>query len=129
SGSPIVVQVGIDCGPVGVDAAVGIQGESEERGGPVPSGEDLPNGAFVDGSAGQIRGVLAAPGGALDRFGCGVKGSESAADSGGAQCGVEFGDRVGDLFTADLIAVVFAFGIRGQQIRPRGHQLRVLLAG
>jgi hypothetical protein len=91
-GSPVVVAVRVDCGPVGVYSAVGIQGEGEEGGGPVPSGEHLSDGAFVDGSAGQVRGVVAASGGALDWFGWRVERDESAADSGGAQCGVEFGD-------------------------------------
>ena len=90
-GPPIVIAIRVHRGPVAIDAAIGIQGESEERRGPVPPGEHPSQGAFVDESAGQIRGVLAAPGRALDRFGWRVEGGESAADSGGAQCGVEFG--------------------------------------
>jgi hypothetical protein len=126
-GPPIVIPVRIHRGPVAVHPPVGIQGKGQERRGPVASGEDPPHRPFVDRSAWQIRGVLAAPGGALDRLGWQIKRGEPATDSGGAQFSVEFGDRVGDLLTGDLIADGLAFGVDREQIGPGGHQRRVVL--
>ena len=51
-GPPIVVVIGVGCGPLGVDAAVGIQGQGQKGGGPVAPGEDPTEGAVLDGSAG-----------------------------------------------------------------------------
>jgi hypothetical protein len=129
SGSPVVVAIRVHRGSVAIYAAVGVQGEGEEGRGPVAPGEDLPDRAFVDGSAGQVRGVVAASGGSFDRFGWWIEWGEPTAYTQRAQLAVEFGDRVCDLLKGDLVAVRFAFGIGGQQIGPRGHQLRVLLAG
>ena len=52
-GPPIVVVIGVGCGPLGVDAAVGVQGQGQERRRPVASGEDPTEGAVLDGSAGR----------------------------------------------------------------------------
>ena len=78
-GPPVVIPVRVDRRPVGVDPAVGVEGEGEEGGGPVASGEHPPYRALVDRSAGQVRGVLAAPGGALDRLGWWIERGEPAA--------------------------------------------------
>jgi hypothetical protein len=44
---------------VGIDAAVGIQGEGQEGGGPVTTREHPLHGAPFDSSTGQVRGLLA----------------------------------------------------------------------
>jgi hypothetical protein len=109
--SPVVVVVCIERCSVGVDASVGIQREGEEGRGSVATGEHSPHRSFLDGSAGEVGGVLAAAGGPLERLGWWIKRCEPAADPSGAQCSVEFGDRVSDLFTGEFVAVCFAFGI------------------
>jgi hypothetical protein len=126
-GPPIVIPVRVHRRAPVIDPAVGVQGEGQERRGSVAPGEDPSERAFFDWSAGQIGCVLAASGGAFDRFGWGIEWGESAAYSERAEFGVEFSDRVGDLLTADLITPGFAFGVGGQQIGPGGHQLRVVL--
>jgi hypothetical protein len=40
--------------------------------------------------------------------------------SGGAECGVEFGDGVGDLFTGGFVTDSSAFGVGREEIGPRG---------
>ena len=50
-GPPVVIPLWVYRGPVAVHPPVGIQGEGQERGGPVASGEDPPDRAFVDRSA------------------------------------------------------------------------------
>ena len=128
-GPPVVIVVRIDRRPHSIDGPVGIQGEGEEGGGSVASGVDLPDCAAFDGSARQIWGVLATSGGALDRLGWRIERGESAADSQGAQLGVQFSHRLGDLLAGVLVTEGFAFGVGGEQIRPSGHQRLVLLRG
>jgi hypothetical protein len=72
---------------------------------------------------------LAASGGALDRFGCWIEGGEPSPHSGGAELGVEFGDRLSDLLTSDLVTDCTAFGVDSEEIGPGGHQRLVVLTG
>jgi hypothetical protein len=72
---------------------------------------------------------LAPSGGTLDGLGWWIEWGEPAADPGGAECGVKFGDRVGNLLTGDFVPVCFAFGVGGEEIGPGGHQLLVVLTG
>jgi hypothetical protein len=91
-GPPVVIPLRVHRGPLGVDAAVRIQGQGQKRRRPVAPGEHPTEGAVLDGSAGKIRGVLATPGGALDRLGWRVQWCEPAAHSCRAEFGVQFGD-------------------------------------
>jgi hypothetical protein len=50
-GPPVVIPLRIASGPVGVDSAVGVQGEGEEGRGPVPASEHPSHCAVLDGSA------------------------------------------------------------------------------
>src|ERR671916_141890 len=127
-GPPVVIPVGVYRRALVIDPAVGIQGQGQKRRGPVAPGEDPSDRPFLDWSAGQIRGILAAPGGALDRLGWQIKRGKPATDSGGAQFSVDFGDRVGDLLTGDLITDGLAFGVDREKIGPGGHQRRVVLS-
>ena len=51
-GPPVVIPLRVDRRAVGIDPAVGVEGEGEEGRGPVAAGEDPPYGAVLDGSAG-----------------------------------------------------------------------------
>ena len=51
-GPPVVIPLRVDRGPMGIDSAVGVQGEGEEGRGPVAAGEHPSHRAFLDGSAG-----------------------------------------------------------------------------
>jgi hypothetical protein len=128
-GPPVVVAVRIHRRAVGINPTVAVEGEGEECRGPVATGEHPPHRALVDRSAGKVRGVLTSPGGALDRFGWWIEGSEPSAYSERAEFTVEFGDGLGDLLTRDLITVGLALGIGREEIGSDGHQLSLLLSG
>ena len=128
-GPPVVIALRVHRRALAVHPAVGVQGQGEKGRGPVAPGEHPPYRAFVDGSPGQIRGVLAAPGGSLDRLGWWIEWGEPTAYPCRAEFGVEFGDRLGDLLTRDLVADGLAFGVGGEEIGPGGHQRLVVLTG
>jgi hypothetical protein len=70
---------------------------------------------------------LTASGGSLDRLGCWIERGEPATHPGCAEFGVEFGDRLGDLLTRNLVADGLAFGVDGEEIGPGGHQRFLVL--
>jgi hypothetical protein len=90
--SPVVVVVWIEWCSIGVDASIGLEGEGEEGRRLVATGEHSSHRSFLDGSAGEVWGVLAAAGGPLEGLGWWIKGGEPATDPSDAQFSVEFGD-------------------------------------
>jgi hypothetical protein len=127
-GPPVVIGVGVYRRPVTINLPVGVQGEGEEGGGPVVPSEHPPEGAVLDGSAGQVRGVLAAPGGALDRLGWRVQRGKPAPHPGRPEFGVQHGHRVGDLLTGGLITPGAAVRVSRSEVSSGGHECLVVLA-
>jgi hypothetical protein len=78
SGPPIVIPIRVHRHPVTINPAIAVQGESEERGGPVTPVKHPPHRALLHGSAGQVRGILATAGRALHRLGWGIERGEPA---------------------------------------------------
>src|SRR5947209_12299125 len=78
-GPSVVIVLGVYRRPVIVYAPVGIERERHECGRPVASSEHLPDRPLVDRSARQVWGILAAPGGALDRLGWWIERGKSTA--------------------------------------------------
>ena len=85
-GPGVVVAGGIDRGAVVIDRAVAVTGQGQEHRRPVglavPGGEGTANRTRGDLAAGQVRGVLAAPGGPLaPGLGLATGGAKVAADA------------------------------------------------
>ena len=80
------------------DLAVGVAGESQEHGRPVGlavrGGVDPAGSTRGDLAAGQVGGVLAAPGGPVAAGAVFAAGVGFAADAGGGQVAVELGEQL-----------------------------------
>jgi hypothetical protein len=83
----------------------------------------------LDGSAGQVGGVLAASGGAAGQLGWWIEWGESAAYAERAEFGVECGDGVGDLFAGVLVSGGAAVGVGGDEVGSGGHQCFLVFGG
>jgi hypothetical protein len=128
-GSPVVIPVRVHRRPVCIDPPIGIQGQREKGRGPVPPSEHPPHGPLLDRTAGQVRRILPAPGGPLDRLGWRVQRRQPAPYPEGAEFGVEFGHGLGDLLTGILVADLTALGVHGDQVSPGRQQFLLLFGG
>ncbi|OLM08275.1 hypothetical protein Ae505Ps2_6254 [Pseudonocardia sp. Ae505_Ps2] len=119
----VVVGVGVEGGAVAVDAAVGVEGEGEERGGPVLPAEDPAHGAVLHRAAWEVGCVLASAGGAAHGLGCRVERGEAAPDTESAEFGVDVLDDLADLSALGFGTCGETVGVGGVEVRAGGHQL------
>ena len=117
-GAPVVVAVRVDRGPVGVHPPVAVEGQGEERGGPVAARVGAAEGAVLDRAAGQVGCVLPPPGGPLAHPPFPVERGEPAGDTHPAELVVDHGHGLADGLALVVVVVVAGGQVGGVQLGP-----------